>query len=139
MLDLEVLIRELLAVDGLATGAVAIGEVTTLDHELLDNAVEGRALVAVALLAGSQSAVWSAWSSHRVSDSLVPEVLSGLHRVSFSPYIIAGYTHLGNSLAVEAHHNATEVLITLLDVEIDLPTNVSPWTLGCKLPSVPCG
>ncbi len=34
VLQLEVLIRELLAVDGLATGAVALGEVTTLEHEL---------------------------------------------------------------------------------------------------------
>lgn len=34
VLHLEVLIRELLAVDGLATSAVALGEVATLEHEL---------------------------------------------------------------------------------------------------------
>lgn len=39
----------------LATGAVALGKVTTLDHELLDNTVEGRALVAEALLASGKS------------------------------------------------------------------------------------
>lgn len=45
VLLLEVLISELLAVDGLTTSAVAAGEVTTLDHELGDNAVESTALV----------------------------------------------------------------------------------------------
>ena len=40
----------------LATSTVALGEVTTLDHELLDDTVECRALIAVALLAGGQSA-----------------------------------------------------------------------------------
>ena len=41
---------------GLATGAIALGEVTTLDHELLDDTVEGRALVTEALLASGESA-----------------------------------------------------------------------------------
>jgi small ligand-binding sensory domain FIST len=36
----KVLIRELLAVDGLATSTIAIGEVTTLNHEVGDDAVE---------------------------------------------------------------------------------------------------
>jgi hypothetical protein len=57
VLELEVLVGELLAIDGLATGAlesvtqlrrslcriaayVATGEVTTLEHELGDHAVE---------------------------------------------------------------------------------------------------
>lgn len=70
--QLEVLILELVAVDRLATGActqllpgqlsaessrqtVTVGEVTTLDHKVLDDAVESRALVAEALLTGSQS------------------------------------------------------------------------------------
>ena len=54
VLELEVLIRELLAVDGLATSSVTVGEVTTLDHELLNDAVEGGALVSVAILACRQ-------------------------------------------------------------------------------------
>lgn len=73
--ELEVLILELVAVDGLATSAcqqrlnsgsfvvryriertVVVGEVTTLNHEVLDDTVEGRALVAEALLASGQSA-----------------------------------------------------------------------------------
>lgn len=69
----EVLIRELLTVDGLTTGAllrsvsrtledsstsahVATGEVTTLEHELRDDAVEGRALVTETVLASAQLA-----------------------------------------------------------------------------------
>ena len=55
VLQLEVLVGELLAVDGLATRAVTAGEVTTLEHELRDDSVEGRTLVAEALLAGTES------------------------------------------------------------------------------------
>ena len=63
MPELEVLIRELLAVDGLASGAVAAGEVTRLAHEVRDDAVEDAVLVAEGLarpadplLAGAQRA-----------------------------------------------------------------------------------
>jgi len=54
VLQLEVLVREFVAVDALAASAVALGEVTALDHELLDDTVEVGALVAEALLAGSK-------------------------------------------------------------------------------------
>ena len=43
--DFKVLVLELLAVDALAAHAIALGEVTALDHELLDDAVEAAALV----------------------------------------------------------------------------------------------
>ena len=43
--ELEVLVRELGAVDGFAAGAVAAGEVTSLAHEVGDDAVEGGPLV----------------------------------------------------------------------------------------------
>ena len=52
----EVLISELLAVDGLATGTVAASEVTSLEHELGDDAVEGGAGITEALLASAESA-----------------------------------------------------------------------------------
>jgi len=51
----EVLISELLAVDGLATSAVATREVTALEHELRDDTVESRASISEALLAGAES------------------------------------------------------------------------------------
>ena len=55
MLQGEVLILELVAVDGLSTSAVVVGEVTTLAHEVGDDAMEGGGLVAEALLAGAES------------------------------------------------------------------------------------
>ena len=62
VLEGEVLISELLTVDGLTTGAVAAGEITTLAHELGDDAMEGGALeveglagLAGTLLAGAEA------------------------------------------------------------------------------------
>ena len=54
--QVEVLVRELLAVDGLAASAVAAGEVATLAHEVVDDAVEVGALEAEPLLAGAEGA-----------------------------------------------------------------------------------
>ena len=114
MLELEVLVGELVAVDyenpelvllflcnwqsnttqwalkrtRLPASAVSLGEVTALDHELLDDAVEGRSLVAEALLAGGEGA----------------EVLG----------------RLGDGLAVEAHDDAAKRLVAVGDVEVDL-------------------
>ena len=63
MLKLKVFVLELGTVDALAAGAIALGEVTTLDHELLDDTVKAAALVvegfpalANALLAGAEGA-----------------------------------------------------------------------------------
>ncbi len=47
---------ELLAIDGLSTGAVAAGEVSTLKHEVGDDTVEGGALVTETVLAGGELA-----------------------------------------------------------------------------------
>jgi hypothetical protein len=55
VLLLEVLILELGTVDGLASGAVLVGEVTALSHEVGDDAVEGGSLVAKALLSSAES------------------------------------------------------------------------------------
>lgn len=74
MLECEVLVLELLTVDGLAASTlesqnlrifasrgsqktathVLAGEVTTLEHELGNDTVEGRALVAEAVLTGRE-------------------------------------------------------------------------------------
>jgi hypothetical protein len=77
----ESLVLEFGTVNGLAASAVTSGKVTTLDHELLDDAVEDGALVveglarlANALLAGAETA----------------EVLSGL----------------GNQVGVQLHGDA---------------------------------
>jgi hypothetical protein len=54
VLQLEVLVSELLSVDGLSTGTVSFGEVTTLKHEVGNNTVEGRSLVAKTMLASTE-------------------------------------------------------------------------------------
>lgn len=55
MLELEVLIGKLLAVDRLATSAVPSREVTALKHEVGNHTVEVRASIAKALLARAKS------------------------------------------------------------------------------------
>ena len=56
VLELEILVGELLPVDRFSTGAVVVGEVTALAHEVGDHTVERRTLVAKPLLAGAQGA-----------------------------------------------------------------------------------
>jgi len=55
VLVVEVFICELLAVDGLAARAITTGEVTTLQHEVVDYTMEERSLVAIPLLASAES------------------------------------------------------------------------------------
>ncbi len=55
-IDLVTRTSELLAVDRLATGAVALREVAALEHEARDDAVERRACVAEAVLACAELA-----------------------------------------------------------------------------------
>merc|ERR1711887_157938 len=52
----EILVGELVAVDGLAAGAVAAGEVASLAHEAGNDAMEGGARVAEPLLPGAEVA-----------------------------------------------------------------------------------
>lgn len=55
VLDLEVLVFELLTIDGFSSSAVFVGEVTSLNHELRDDSVEGAALVSEALFSSAES------------------------------------------------------------------------------------
>lgn len=64
---------------------IAVGEVTTLDHEVLDHTVEARALVTETLLAGSQSTKGGLVYARRgpkaeMEPLAIPEVLSGLFK-----------------------------------------------------------
>jgi len=54
VLQAEILVLELVAVDGLATSAVVVGEVATLAHEVGDHTVEGGALVTETFLSGAK-------------------------------------------------------------------------------------
>jgi hypothetical protein len=79
VLELEVFIGELLAVDGFAASSVTVGEVTALNHELLDDTVEGRALVSIAVLASRQlTTLCKLVIAVSAGLFFVPEVLGGL-------------------------------------------------------------
>ena len=54
VLELEVLVGKLCAIDRLAAGAVVVGEVAPLEHEVGDDAVEGATLVAEPVLMGAK-------------------------------------------------------------------------------------
>lgn len=56
MLQLEVFVGELVAVNGLAAGAVVVGEIAALKHEVRDDAMKRRTLVAEAFFARAQRA-----------------------------------------------------------------------------------
>lgn len=85
---LEVLVGELLAVDGLAARAVVVGEVTALAHELRDDAVERGALEAKALLASAKRT----------------EVLRRLQRRACGWPEVAVVTRQNTSLRVRGEH-----------------------------------
>ena len=70
VLQSEVLVSELGAVDGLAPSAVVVGEVTTLAHEVGDDTVEGGALVSEPLLSSAESS--EVLSS--LGDNIVPQL-----------------------------------------------------------------
>lgn len=55
VLQPEVLIGELVAIDGLAASAIVVGEIAALAHEVWNDSMETGALVTKALLAGAQS------------------------------------------------------------------------------------
>lgn len=105
VLQLEVLVGELLAVDGLAAGSVAVGEVSSLNHEVGNNAVEDGALVVEGL--------------SRLADSLLSgaqrtEVLHRLrHRLS-EPVCE------GDASAIQSHDDSSRLFSVNLDIEEDL-------------------
>ena len=125
------------------------GEVAALDHEVLDDSVEGAALVSEALLARAQRAEVLNEEA-RVSVALSGRALRSLLRLSCAKSEhradTAGFdctvrekmdramlcddseTHLcrlGDILAVEAHHYAACILVPDLDVKVHLCPNGS--------------
>ena len=54
VLQTEVLVLKLVAVDRLSSGSISSGEVSSLTHEVGDDTVEAGALVAEALLSSAQ-------------------------------------------------------------------------------------
>ena len=70
MLQAKVLVLELVAVDGLATSAVVVGEVATLAHEVGDHTVEGGALVTETFLSGAKGTEILSRLGHDISPQL---------------------------------------------------------------------
>ena len=103
VLELEGFIRELLPVDRLATGSIAAREVAALNHEVLDNAMQRRALVVQRLPCLAYSFLARAERT---------EVLSGL----------------GHCIVVELHHDTASWLAADADIEEDAWTHHSTAT-----------
>jgi len=78
VLQCEVLISELAAIDGLATSAVVVGEVSTLAHEVGDDTVENAAFVAKALLASAKGAEVFSGLGNNVAPQLNHDPAGGL-------------------------------------------------------------
>jgi len=95
VLELEVLIGELSAVDRLSATAIAVGEIAALDHEAGDDAVEDATLV-VERLAGR--------SLPLLARAKRPEILHCLR----------------GGFAVQSDHHAARGLVVDLDVEVNL-------------------
>src|ERR1044072_2946642 len=85
VLEADVLVGELLAVDGLAAGAGPLGEVAALQHELRDHTVEdgslvveGLAAAAACLLAGAEGAEILGGPRGDVGEELHDDAAGGL-------------------------------------------------------------
>lgn len=70
MSQLKVLVLEPGAVDGFSTGAIVVGEVTTLAHEVRNHPVKTAILVAETLLSGTKSAE----VLRRLGDNILPQL-----------------------------------------------------------------
>jgi len=83
VLQLEVLVFELVAVDGLAPGSVVVGEVTALAHKVGDHAVESGALVSHSLFTSAKSTeILSGLGDHissQLHDDAAHRAAAGLH------------------------------------------------------------
>eukprot|EP00614_Pseudopedinella_elastica_P019793 CAMPEP_0172646482 /NCGR_PEP_ID=MMETSP1068-20121228/240263_1 /TAXON_ID=35684 /ORGANISM="Pseudopedinella elastica, Strain CCMP716" /LENGTH=259 /DNA_ID=CAMNT_0013460745 /DNA_START=72 /DNA_END=851 /DNA_ORIENTATION=- len=92
VLELEIFVLELVAVNGLATAAVAVGKIAALKHKLRNNAVECGALVGQSLAALAYALLPGAKS---------PEVFNGF----------------GNHVAEKTHHDSARGLSTDGNIE----------------------
>jgi hypothetical protein len=94
MLEIEVLVIELSTIDRFSASSIAGGEITTLDHELLDDSVKDRAFVRKGLAGFAFAFLASAESS---------EVLGGL----------------GYDIVVQLEADPTFWFVANCDIEID--------------------
>jgi len=78
VLELEVFVLELVAIDGLAASSVVVGEVSALAHEVGDHAVEGGAPVAKAFLSGTKGAEILSSLGHHIGPQLHDDSANGI-------------------------------------------------------------
>jgi len=83
VLQLEVLVLELVAVNGLAPSSVVVGEVTSLAHEVRDHAMESGSLVSHSLFTSAKSTeILSGLGDHirsQLHDDAAHRAAAGLH------------------------------------------------------------
>lgn len=79
MLEQEIFIVKLGSIDGLASSAVVIGEISSLGHEVIDDAMEVRTLVSEPFFVGAQGAEVSRSLGHFLIEELKDQ-LAGLSR-----------------------------------------------------------
>ena len=140
--ELEVLVGELLAVDGLAAGAlssynvnemgtlgcgtgkayVAASKVSALQHELRDHAVELAALVAVALLAGAEGAeVLGGLGDDIVEELEVDAAGAGCHMPMSACYPSLIHWPSSRQRRAASGGGRSVLRLSLLSMEVTLP------------------
>jgi hypothetical protein len=123
----------LVTVDGLSTGTVTLGEITTLSpgnqlvpghtmgslHEVLDNSVESRSLVSVSkiLTLGSLSSAQSPKVLYSLGDS--PTLSAMPHE-----------TRRLSSLPVESHDDPAHGFTSMFDIEVNLHCQIGNGNKG---------
>lgn len=124
VLQLEVLIVKLGAVNGLSSSAVTLREVTTLDHEVLDDTVEGRVLVSKALLARAESSEVLGRLYHELSS--VSPSSSPAHSTRPGVWMWT-WTYFWCRLSIQSHDDPAQLFIALLDIEVDLVSDLGAF------------
>ena len=98
----EVLVSELFAINRLATRAIATSKVASLNHEILDDAMEGATLKVQTFAASSHSLLTSAKGSktHHPPQKI---------HLKFSDVFGVSYNSitLQNAYLVQLHHNSS--------------------------------
>ena len=91
MLQREVLVLELVAIDGLSSSSITSSEVSSLAHEVGNHTVEGGALVAESLLSSAQST--KVLSS--LGDNIIPQ-LKFCKFKSFLSVVVTSFKYFSN-------------------------------------------
>jgi hypothetical protein len=125
VLESEVLVGKFLAVDGLATGAVAAGEVTTLAHEIVNDTMERRALE-VQRLAGLPLTLFAGAEGAEIFRGLGRDVVEQAEGNSTGGLIANHHVKkdLGTLGRVHAHDRAEEHDEIWFDVYCNLTASV---------------